>query len=45
MKKRGDTTHIDIYTDTSMYWMSWNAAGSATRFVSENATALAKIAL
>jgi hypothetical protein len=33
MRKRGDSTYLDYYTDTSSYWLSWQQPGVAKRFL------------
>ena len=33
MRKRGDSTYIDYYTDTSAYWLSWQQSGAGKRYL------------
>jgi hypothetical protein len=41
MKKRGDSTYVDFYTDTSAYWLSWQQAGAGARFLPSDPPAMA----
>ncbi|MBK7260262.1 MAG: hypothetical protein IPI01_21155 [Ignavibacteriae bacterium] len=41
LRKRGDSTNIDHYTDTSAYWLSWQQSGAGLRYTPAVPPALA----
>jgi hypothetical protein len=32
-RKQGDSSYYDLYTDTSMYWMTWSASGAGPMYL------------
>ncbi len=43
MRKRGDSTWVDHFTDTSAYWLSWQQPGAGVRFVPSVPPAMAPV--